>query len=521
MPAIVLCLHSLPPFRRQFYELFVAVHVPVSIVLLAMLFWHCANYLTSWAYLWATVGIWAASYIVRLFYLNWTNPFRMSWLVGEECAVTVMQEDAIKITIPTQVQWRPGQYVYLRMPGISLFENHPFTIASLCSDEFPSGYGDEYKDMVLVFRPFGGFTKKVLNAALDHGPWHTYRAFIDGPYGGMRRSLHSFDHVVLVAGGSGITALVSHLLDLVKRMRDGRAVTKHVHIIWALKRPEIMEWFKEELRICREYAPPDSVHCQFYITAAKRQSGKLVSAQTPTRPLSAKLHNAVNDMFQSVASNRYSTASSHRNSALIRDEAAGDLEREKELRNENEDRVRPLPQAHVKTLQLRSPHPSFDTGRRSTNEHSPSPGVFTARETPHMPPHPTLHEKRRAEALRLDVRAAQADNEHNGHLQAPERDFGFPSTPTEFQKSLMRFAFMPAAVRAKKSGWSTEWGRPDIPYMLRQMSQEWDGRRACVFVCGPPAMRIDVSKTVASLQTVVLKGTGLEEVYLHAENYAL
>lgn len=495
-----------------------------------MLFWHCANYLTSWAYLWSTMAVWLASYAMRLFYLNWTNPFRMSWLVGEEAAVTVLPEDAVKVTIPTQVKWRPGQYVYLRMPGVSIFENHPFTIASLCNEDFPSGYGEEYKDMVLVFRPFGGFTKKVLDSALDHGPWHTYRAFIDGPYGGVRRAMHSFDHVVLIAGGSGITALVSHLLDLVKRMRDGRAVTKEVHIVWALKRPEIMEWFKEELRICREYAPPDTVHCQFFVTAAKRQSGKLVSAHTPTRPVSALLHNKVNDMFQNVASNRYSTASSHRYSALIREEAGGDVQREEELRAETEDRIRPLPEAHVKPVRTPSqrhapPAPSSLSDRLNAELPLRPPEAPSTRSTPHLPPHPTLHEKRRAHALTLDTDAAHHSAETTaaglakGEQQA---DFGFPATPTEFQKSLMRFAFMPAAVRggAKKSGWSTEWGRPALPHMLREMADGWAGRRACVFVCGPPGMRVEVGNTAAELQRRVLAGS-MDEVFLHAENYAL
>ncbi|KAK3063063.1 hypothetical protein LTR53_019075, partial [Teratosphaeriaceae sp. CCFEE 6253] len=119
VPLLVLCIHSLPPLRRSFHELFVTVHVPISIVFLGMLFWHCHNYLTSWHYLWSTVAIWLASYLVRLFYLNWTNPFRMSFLIGEEAAVTLLPENALKITIPTQVKWKPGQYVYLRMPGIS------------------------------------------------------------------------------------------------------------------------------------------------------------------------------------------------------------------------------------------------------------------------------------------------------------------------------------------------------------------------------------------------------------------
>ncbi|KAK5735954.1 hypothetical protein LTR17_007789 [Elasticomyces elasticus] len=532
VPLLFLCVHSLPPLRRNFHELFVTIHVPISIVFLGMLFWHCHNYLTSWSYLWATVAIWLASYLVRLFYLNWTNPFRMSFLIGEEAAVTLLPENALKVTIPTQVRWKPGQYVYLRMPGISMFENHPFTIASLCSDDFPSAYGENYRDMVLVFRPFGGFTKRVLESALDHGPWHTYRAFLDGPYGGMRRSMESFDHVVMIAGGSGITALISQLLDLIKRMRDGKAVAKTVQVVWALKRPETMEWFKEELRICREFAPPDTVTCHFYVTAAKRltQGGTVVSAQTPTRPVSMVFHDKVNDVFQNIASNRYSTSSANRNSLLIRSEANGDPEREKELRQENEDRVRPLPEAHLKPVRnapggLLTPSPLRTSNDREKSR-SRSPDNRIVEDTPHMPPHPTLHEKRRSRTLSLDIGLAHDTRDAQMNQAAESKnpqqfDFGFPSTPTEFQKNLMRFAFMPAAAKANKTGWTTEWGRPDIPYMLKQMSQEWTGKRTCVFVCGPPSMRVDVSETIAELQSMVWRKKETEEIFLHTENYAL
>jgi len=533
VPLLFLCLHSLPPLRRKFYEFFVMLHVPVSIVFLAMLFWHCKNYLTSWNYLWATAAIWLVSYVIRIFYLNWTIPWRMSWLIGEEAAVTIMPENAIKVTIPTQTRWKPGQYVYLRMPGISVFENHPFTIASLCSDDFPSAYGEEYRDMVLVFRPFRGFTRRVLENALEKGPWHTYRAFIDGPYGGMTRRMDSFDHVVLFAGGSGITALISQLLDLIKRMRDGNAVTKTVQVIWALKRPETMEWFKEELRICRESAPVDSVRCQFYVTAAKRQSktGNLVSAQTPTRAMSTFFHEKVNDAFQGIANNRHSmTSSLNRNSALIAEEAAGDPDREKELRQENEDRIRPLPEAHL-----------LPTRSLSRSHRSPSPDSLLAANTlqnslppaPHSPT--TLAEKRLAgRSLHLSTTPTPSQSQQTYDAynnSSEEHDFGFPSTPTEFQKNLMRFAFLPAAVK-RHSGWSTEYGRPDIPFMLREMSAEWTGKRICVYVCGPPGMRVDVATGVAKLQRSVWgkKGGSLtgdremdtrEEVYLHTENYAL
>ncbi|KAF1851650.1 metalloreductase-like protein transmembrane component [Cucurbitaria berberidis CBS 394.84] len=523
VPLCFLCLHSIAPLRHRMYELFVALHVPVAIVFLGMMFWHCNNYLTSWHYLLSTVGIWLLSYIMRLFYLNWTRPGRLSWLIGDEAAITLMPENAIKVTIPTQMKWRPGQYIYLRMPGISVFENHPFTIASLCDDDFPSEYGEGYKDMVLVFRPFGGFTKKVLQKALEHGPWHTYRAFVDGPYGGMQRRIEAFEDVVLIAGGSGITAIVSQLLTLIKKMRDGKAVTRKIHVIWALKRPETMEWFKEELRICREYAPPETVECQFYITAAKRNpGGTLVSAKTPTRPVSLYFHDKVNGAFQNIADHRLSGISSKRHSALIRDEAQGDPEKESELRRENEDNITALPQAHfvpVNRGYLAPPRPSFQSSRLS--EESSNPDVISP------VPQRSLAARRQERNLSLDI--SQALQSGSGAInpditQDPTEgvqgfDFGFPSTPTEFQKNLMRFAFLPAAVK-KKDGWSTEYGRPDIPYLLKGLGRNF-GRRTCVFVCGPPSMRVSVSETVAQMQRSIWSDSNRDEIFLHTENYAL
>jgi predicted ferric reductase len=522
VPLCFLCVHSLGPLRRWMYELFVTLHVPAAIVFLGMMFWHCNNYLTSWHYLFSTLAIWVLSYFVRLFYLNWTRPGRLSWLIGDEAAVTLMPENAIKITIPTQVRWRPGQYVYLRMPGISVFENHPFTVASLCDEDFPSEYGEGYRDMVIVFRPFGGFTKKVLQSALEHGPWHTYRAFVDGPYGGMQRRIEAFDDVVLIAGGSGITAIISQLLTLIKKMRDGKAVTRKIHVIWALKRPETMEWFKEELRICREFAPPETVECQFYITAAKRNpGGTLVSAKTPTRPVSLFFHDKVNDAFQNIADNRLSGLSTKRHSALIREEAQGDAEKESELRRENEDSITALPQAHMVPINrghLAPPRPSHDSSSSNPTDPDlivPAPKSLTAR--------------RQERNLSLDISQAVAagsgainpDVYQNQQGPGPVQgfDFGFPSTPTEFQKNLMRFAFLPAAVK-KKDGWSTEYGRPDIPYLLRGLSKNF-GRRTCVFVCGPPTMRVSVSDTVAELQRSVWSDSSRDEIFLHAENYAL
>ncbi|KAK8024057.1 hypothetical protein PG993_012123 [Apiospora rasikravindrae] len=158
VPLIWLCVASLPFIRRVAFEAFVVLHVPVGMVYVGLLFWHTKNFLASWSYLYSTIAIWVFCYALRLFKLNWTKPWRLAFMVGDEAAITLMTENAIKVTIPTQMRWSPGQYVYLRMPGISFFDNHPFTISSLCSEDFPSEYGEQYRDCVLVFKPYGGFT---------------------------------------------------------------------------------------------------------------------------------------------------------------------------------------------------------------------------------------------------------------------------------------------------------------------------------------------------------------------------
>ena len=610
-----LCVASLPFLRTLAYELFVLLHVPVAFIYVGMLFWHCKNYLSSWDYLFATLAIWVLSYFLRMFNLNWLKPWRNAWLIGDEAAVTLMAENAIKVTIPTQMTWRPGQYVYLRMPGISVFENHPFTVSSLCSEDFPSEYGDLYRDCTLVFRPFGGFTRKVLNTAIEKGPFKTYRAYLDGPYGGMQRELAAFDTVILFGGGSGITAIVSQLLNLIKRMRDGKAVTKKIEVVWALKRLEAMDWFREELRICREYAPPDTVTCQFFVTAAKRQTRPGMSERAP-RPISAVFHDKLDGFVAGIASKR--------NSALIRDEAQGDEERERELRAEQEDAITSLPRPKhlqprvfpppppqtsfppppkaasrensLKKLEGRdskrqsmqstmsSPQDSHSATRRFLSPSSavsdksggfhfppPSPSQnsprfqfappsptnrYNPQNFPPPPPGPPPQAYRPASYISVDSNAqsypapefpapptkaapAEPSNPARAHLRAKSADlqiqipstkatntfdFGFPTTPTEFQKNLMRFAFVGAK---KKEGWSTEYGRPDLGYMLKEMATGGDdgkgifGRRTCVFVCGPPSMRVDVANTVARLQADIWGDDSKDEIFLHTENYAI
>lgn len=494
VPLVWLCVGSLPWLRRKAFEAFAMLHAPAGAVYVGLLFWHTKNYLLSWSYLYATVAIWAACYLARfVFKLNWSRPGRLSFLVGDEASITLLADNAIKLTIPTQMRWRPGQYVYLRMPAVSLMGNHPFTIASLCSDDFPSDYGDSYRDCVLVFKPYHGFTQRLLQTAIANGPLHSYRAFLDGPYGGMRRELAAFDTCILIAGGSGITSLMSQLLNLVKRMRDGKAITRKVMVVWALKRFEAMDWFREELRICQESAPPESVVCKFFLTSAVRHR-PFDDGPTMTMTMARDHeHNprALNHMLHDKLDGFVAGIASKRNSALIVAEAQGDVERERELRAEDEDRITALPQQCY------------------LQPHQPEPLPVRAPELAHLRQHGDLDKRRPVSTFGPPAGF----------------DFGFPATPTEFQKSLMRFAF--PIPHQMDGGWTIEYGRPQLGHMLRQWATGGSdgrgilGRRTAVFVCGPPSMREGVANTVARLQAAIWGDDELEELFLHTENFAL
>ncbi|RYP70795.1 hypothetical protein DL769_004858 [Monosporascus sp. CRB-8-3] len=585
VPLVWLCVASLPVIRRIAYEVFVTLHVPVGVVYVGLLFWHTKNYLASWNYLYSTVAIWVFCYMMRLSKLNWAKPWRLSFMVGDEAAITLMSENAIKITIPTQMKWKPGQYVYLRMPGISFFDNHPFTISSLCSEDFPSEYGEQYRDCTLVFKPYGGFTRRVLETAIEKGPFHTYRAYLDGPYGGMRRELSAFDTCILIAGGSGITSLMSQLLNLIKRMRDGKAITKKVVVVWALKRLEAMDWFREELRICRDSAPPESVACKFFVTSAVRQSRDPAHRERVPRPLSNSFRDKLDGFVAGIASKR--------NSAMIRDEAQGNPDYERELRSENEDKITALPQQkylqphvippqappHVNRLSAQEESlrklegrdnnavdgedeppaaPTSDYPEDNSKREFHFPPLHTRPDLqPHFnyaPPSPRRLPNSTNSPASLDDAGCPSGTTQDA-LRPPEFahlrttnlpgqpgttgaarptstfgppsgfDFGFPQTPTEFQKSLMRFAFpVPHQI---DGGWSVEYGRPDLGYMLREWATGGAdgrgilGRRTAVFVCGPAGMRVGVANAVARLQAEIWGDDMLEEIFLHTENYAL
>ncbi len=101
------------------------------------------------------------------------------------------------------VQFRPGQFAWLKI-GTSpfVFEEHPFTIASAATEPWRKEF---------TIRGLGDFSELV--AGLKPGR----RVFLDGPHGSFTLDGLASDRFVFIAGGVGITPMLSMLRTLAAR----------------------------------------------------------------------------------------------------------------------------------------------------------------------------------------------------------------------------------------------------------------------------------------------------------------
>lgn len=424
-----LCVASLTPIRRLCYEFFVHIHILAGIGFLGLMFWHCNNMLTSWHYLIASFVIWVGCLIYRLlFKTNFLRAFH-----GELAHFTPLSDDGVKVTIPTTLRWEAGQHVFLRVPGISLLDNHPFTVASASIN--PEG---EPNDLVLVFKPHKGFTRRVFDISRKD-PDNSYRAYLDGPYGGLARKLESFETVLLIAGGSGITPIIGHLHQLAAKIKAKEAVTRDVRIIWTVKHFDAFEWFKDEVSKIARTMPKNILLVQYFVTQ-----------ETPV----------------------------------------------------------PLP------------GPSFPLS--ATRDWPASPRTPSTPMTPIYSRAEPLHGVREVlDEAEYELRVLSLRKELGHDLSAesiPEPENQLPHAVTKDDSILESPRSVKSILPPLGDEVLLEFGRPPLREALRQWSEGF-GKRACVYVCGPPGMKVDVANAVAEMQADIWLSDEREEVYLHTESF--
>ena len=195
-------------------------------------------------YFWATAALYASSWLVRYIrtFFNGTS----------DATFEELPENMVKITIPTEVSWKPGQHFFVRFLdlGVHAATSHPFTVASLPDAKTVSKGGV----VEMYARVHGGVTAR-LGAIARNGTMKASKVLLDGPYGGVEGNLKAYDRVLLLSGGSGacvsvsgtfapqayrstctgVTFVVPLLLDLVRSYEAGKTRCRKVHLVWAVR----------------------------------------------------------------------------------------------------------------------------------------------------------------------------------------------------------------------------------------------------------------------------------------------
>lgn len=163
----------------------------------------------------------------------------------------------------------PGLFYYVYTPGsLRGYESHPFTVCSWANAEpdsdleTPTPASDEFKKEELrikntsissaslsnninhsfLIRPYGGYTQRLRNgvtskSSLESGQTGEQReetVFLEGPYGN-RLDLSQYSNVLVIAGGSGITAAISHTYHL---LSTGKTA---IQISWAVPQRHLVD----------------------------------------------------------------------------------------------------------------------------------------------------------------------------------------------------------------------------------------------------------------------------------------
>jgi respiratory burst oxidase len=224
---------AIPYIRNKKYEIFLHTHKLFYLAIISLFIHGRTPDTKRWPFLFfmgLPLLLFSIELIIRLyrFFTNKSKILNVKYLNSGVCLLTIEK--------PKNFTFRGGQYAQLRIPDISKWEWHPFTIASSPIDDElyfyinPCGdWTNQIKDMgSKSANPDKGVDKnKLLSEEIGS------LCNIDGPYGAPAEHFKSFENLVFVAQGVGVTPFSSILLSLLYEMKRGNKIQhKSISFYW-------------------------------------------------------------------------------------------------------------------------------------------------------------------------------------------------------------------------------------------------------------------------------------------------
>ncbi|KAF2139154.1 uncharacterized protein K452DRAFT_328466 [Aplosporella prunicola CBS 121167] len=245
---VMICVFSVYGLRRSFYELFLFLHITISVAVLVGMWYHISIFDGEYnAYIWPCVCIWLADRLLRGARILAFNP--KFWCTRARTTYD-SSSNIIRISIPCSsslIAPIPGAYYYLTfLDGVRIWENHPFTLSYSTDPSHQHSDTDmatatpaEPPSLVFLIRPYKGLTARLRAAALSSPYKYNPPVLVEGPYGAPV-PLRTFRHVLFLAGGTGVATPLSYLASLLLEEDDDAHTHPHplprrVHVVWAVR----------------------------------------------------------------------------------------------------------------------------------------------------------------------------------------------------------------------------------------------------------------------------------------------
>ncbi|GAA5876800.1 hypothetical protein JCM8547_003169 [Rhodosporidiobolus lusitaniae] len=246
----LLCFFAWRPIRMRWYELFLVLHVIGAVMMMVGIIYHVPS-LAVWLYV--PLGFWIFERVARalqLMSINLLAKFQFRAPLVKARATLI--EGAVVLRVPFKGEWSAGQHAYisfwdssfLRTPHV-YFQSHPFSIANVPNCSEPDELGRH--EMLFVLRTRDGLTKTLANR-LARSPTGSADLWItlEGPYGGSTDT-EQFHEILLIAGGSGISHVMSMLADTLHKARTSYSQATKVRVVWTVQNIEQSIWTLTEL----------------------------------------------------------------------------------------------------------------------------------------------------------------------------------------------------------------------------------------------------------------------------------
>jgi NADPH oxidase 2 len=263
---------SAPIFRRKLYECFQYIHLLFWIYIACLLAHGCfcfipidtlsgCSFPTAW--LWVTVP---------LLLLLIEQIFKEFLTRGKFHIKTVVlhPSQVIELRIESKIlkNYRPGQYIYLKVPKISRFQWHPFTLTSApeekilsvhirVSGDWTAHLADQFATLTLSESQQTNSVESI-NLAIQ-----VYSFF-----GATTRDIFKYSYLIFIGAGIGQTPFASLLKSFCLRRSQGELahITKII-FIGVSRFSQALEWFHGILRSIETQDTLKTVSIRIYFTA--------------------------------------------------------------------------------------------------------------------------------------------------------------------------------------------------------------------------------------------------------------